>query len=365
MTPRYADLAARALRSREPSELPASAESRSNSIAELQKALRQKTVSHARRRRLGIAGGVLAAAAAVALVVGLAWRSKEPVAASAPTKSETTVTVVAHPSGAGASVVASSGAPATTLGDGRQLERGSRVVAGPGGRAVLAFSTGTRLTVEEHGDLTVVDDSNEQRFRLGSGRVHADVAKLHQGDRFLVETDDAEVEVRGTSFDVAIVDPVASCGGGTPTRVSVREGVVVVRHGGVEDRIGAGEEWPRNCVTVVSVQHLPVSPPHPTSPATVSTPQQTKTSLAAQNDLFEQGMARKRAGDNAEAATIFDHFLATYPQSPLVESVTVERMRVLRKSDPARAREAAKKYLDAYPKGDARPEAEAFLAQPR
>jgi FecR protein len=368
-SPHYADLAARLLKAREPAEIPASAQSRSNSIAEVEKALRRKAEARTRRKRLTYIGGAFGVAATIALAVGLAMHTTaSPVSAQTPKTNNNAVTVVAHPSG-GASVVASSGAPPTTLGEGRQLERGSRVVAGPSGRALLAFSTGTQLTVEESGDLTVVENGSEQRFRLGSGKVHAEVAKLHQGERFLVETADTEVEVRGTSFDVAVVDPVSSCGNGVRTRVSVREGVVVVRHDGTEDRLLAGDQWPRDCNTAVATTHptIVLTPtvrqPAPPSAVNTATTQQGKTSLAAQNDLFERGLAAKRSGNNAEAAAIFDRFLVNYPQSPLLESVTVERMRALRKTDPVRARDAAKKYLDAYPSGDARPEAEAFLAQ--
>ncbi len=365
-SPHYAERAARALRSRAIAEVPVSAQSRADSIAALEKALRDKTLSRSRRRRFAIGGGAVAIAATVALAFGLVhWRTANAVAS---TKASTTgpshgdaVTMVAHPSGGGASVVASSGASPTTLGDGSHLERGSRVVAGSSGRALLAFSTGTQLTVEESGDITVVDNGTglgtEQRFRLGSGRVHADVAKLHEGERFFIETSDTEVEVRGTSFDVAIVDPMSACGDGVRTRVSVREGVVVVRHADREDSVAAGEEWPRNCVTARLT-----TPVHTSTAPIVNAPQTTKTSLDAENDLFQQATDAKRAGDYAKAATIFDRFLVTYPQSPLVESVTVERMRALRKAGDPRAAVAARKYLEAYPSGDARPEAEAFLA---
>ncbi len=392
-SPHYADLAARLLRARASSADEAtrsvSAESRADSVALIQNALREKG-ARARRRRWTIAGGSFAAAAAIALAIGAfashsnshVVRSESYTAPStAPRADETPVAyaVVAHPSGAGASVVPSVGAPAQTLGEGSQLERGSRVVAGPGGRALLAFSTGTQLTVEENGDLVILQNGSEngpngseQRFRLGSGKVHADVAKLHDGHRFVIETSDTEVEVRGTSFDVSVVDPMASCGGGTRTRVSVREGVVVVRHDGAEDRIAAGEDWPRssglNCVATTEIDRTPTHAPVHAAVGVALTPspnqQQTAASaLAAQNDLFAQGLAAKRRGDHAEAAAIFDRFVAAYPTSPLIESVTVERMRALRNSDPARAKDAARKYLDMYPSGDARPEAEAFLAQ--
>ena len=129
-SPHYADRVARALRSRALAEVPVSAQSRTASIAALEKALRDKTVSRSRRRRWAIGGGAVAIAATLALAFGLARHHSTPnTTASTPSEHDDVVTMVAHPSGGGASVVASSGASPTTLGDGSHLERGSRVVA--------------------------------------------------------------------------------------------------------------------------------------------------------------------------------------------------------------------------------------------
>jgi outer membrane protein assembly factor BamD (BamD/ComL family) len=78
--------------------------------------------------------------------------------------------------------------------------------------------------------------------------------------------------------------------------------------------------------------------------------------------MFARAVADKRRGQNAQAIADFDRFMAKYPGSPLAESATVERMRLLRSSDHARALSAAKQYLARYPAGFARAEAEAIVA---
>ena len=78
--------------------------------------------------------------------------------------------------------------------------------------------------------------------------------------------------------------------------------------------------------------------------------------------MFADAMAAKRRGDSGEALADFDRFLARYPSSPLAESATVERMRLLRSADSGRATAAARQYVGRYPNGFARAEAEAILA---
>lgn len=381
-SPHYAERAAKLLRDDRDAEVPEpSAEARRASIEAIAQAIVARKRAQVRSRRMRVGFGALAAAAVIAIASGAAlMHGKQADAPVAQRSSDDAVTVVAHASGGGASVVASSGAPVAALGqtesDARALERGSRVIAGATGHAMLAFSTGTVLDVDHGGDLTVVSRGSEQRFHLSSGEVHANVAKLGKGDRFIVETADAEVEVRGTQFDVGVID-ASTCGAGVQTRVTVREGVVVVRHAGAEDRVSAGQSWPANCTA--SAEAAKGAPAEAANAAaskpaiaasqaslakgSVAAQPAPASLLAQQNDLFQQGVAAKRRGDASEAVATFDRYLATYPSSQLAESATVERMRALRSVDATRSRDAARKYLDAYPSGFARAEAEALLAQ--
>jgi hypothetical protein len=368
---RYAELAARALRTTRV-ELPEAPpdDVRSAAIAALREALVQK--QRARKRRIvaycGLSG--LAAAAAVAgIFVMRAAASTHPAspppiaAMAAPASHE--IAVIAHPSGSGASLI-SPGSPRGTLTDGRALDRGSRVISDAAGHALLALSTGTNLQLGEGSDLTVVDRGDEQRFRLDAGTVRATVSKLHAGQRFLVSTSDVEVEVRGTAFDVTVVGP-GVCAGGARTRVTVSEGVVVVRHDGLEDRVAAGQAWPRDCAVVTGAHEAAASavPEYPNAHAPAQSKSQAAAKasmLAEQNDLFAQGVAARRKGDAAGAALIFDRFLATYGASALAENAAAERMRALAAFDPPAARSAARLYATRYPGGFARAEADALVS---
>jgi hypothetical protein len=301
----------------------------------------------------------------------------------APAAAASAITVVGHPSGGGALVRApevagpagettSTSAP---LADGKALEAGSRIVTRADGHVVLSLSTGTHLTIEEGGDLTIVDNGPNQVFSIHTGAMRADVAKLEGGQRFVVRTPDSEIEVHGTSFRVAIADGNPACGGGTTTRVTAFEGVVSVRHGSAEVRVTAGQEWPSDCVAArpasppppthraglaMAPKANPAAPPRPAAPET-SPPAEAPASsdLAEQNNAFARAVAMKRQGASKEALAAFEAFAARYPSSPLLESALVERMRLLA-GDRSRAGEAARQYLSRYPAGVARDEARAI-----
>jgi ferric-dicitrate binding protein FerR (iron transport regulator) len=327
---------------------------RSAAIAAIEIALAQRARSKRRTRWIGR----LAAAAAVFFLVGggaryLAQRGAW--TAAAPPTSPAEQHIVAQTVAGAASVVV--GAQAAPVTEGRAMPSGSRVVTAKTGRVLLAFATGTSAVLGDGGDATL----DAQAVRLDSGSLDLHVTKQAGDQRFVVRTPDSEVEVRGTQFRVAVVAPDPSCGGGTSTRVSVSEGVVVVRHAGSEARVGAGEQWPAGCDAPSSeasnaalgggpgVAHAQPSPT-------------TSSTLGEQNDLFARAIAAKRRGDVGDAIAGFDRFLSRYPGSPLAESAMVERMRLLRSVGSSRAPSAANAYLARYPNGFAHAEAEAIVA---
>jgi len=244
---------------------------------------------------------------------------------------------------------------------------------------VFAHATGTELTLHGSSEMAVVDDSQSRIYSLGKGLLDLRVAKLQANERLLVRTSDAEVEVRGTRFHVEVLDPATSCDG-RATRVSVDEGVVVVRRDGAEVRLTAGQSWPTCTQTAatpvptttaepavtaavpgsssapVGTLELPAAPPKPQAPMAPST-------LAEENDLYADGIAKKRQHDMAGAAAAFERLLAKYPQSRLAEDASAERLKALKSSNPARAKIAAREYLDRFPRGFARDEAESVLRE--
>jgi outer membrane protein assembly factor BamD (BamD/ComL family) len=60
----------------------------------------------------------------------------------------------------------------------------------------------------------------------------------------------------------------------------------------------------------------------------------------------------------------FDKLLQRYPQSPLAESASTERLRLLAKQGSPRAKAAARDYLVRYPNGFAKGLAESLVASP-
>jgi hypothetical protein len=284
------------------------------------------------------------------------------------------VRIVAHSSGAGARTVVS-GAQ-VPLSEGVAFHSGSRVVTPANGGATFLFSTGTSAALGERGDMTLIGDGIAQMVRLDSGSVDLHVAKLAPGQRFLVDTPDTEIEVRGTQFRVAVVAADPSCGGATWTRVVVSEGVVEVRHAGATARVAAGEQWPSACGQPANVRAgaaleataaltpAHIAAPPPVAPSRTATRRALQSSLGAQNNLFAQAVAAKRRGDTQHALAVLDRFLAKYPASPLTESVMVERMRLLRSADAAAGLAAATEYLARYPNGFAHAEAESMVSEP-
>jgi hypothetical protein len=255
--------------------------------------------------------------------------------------------------------------------DGAQLASGDRVVASADGHAEIALSTGTSGVLAPSADVTFARQERVQTFAVANGGVRARVAKLHEGERFLVRAADVEVEVRGTVFEVSLAAPDPSCGDGTPTRVRVSEGVVVVRHAGAEARVAAGEQWPTGCTgpkpaTTATVAAITSSPPPSAKPAPSAKPSATTSGtialapedgLAQKNDLFSTALAAKRRGDVRAALAGFDAYLAHYPGGELAENASAQRMSILAKLDAARGTAAARDYLAHWPNGFAREEA--------
>lgn len=367
--PRYTQLATTALAKAHPplAASPPLREGRARSIAVIEEAIKTKGQRRTRARRMvGLAAAASIAAAALVMLF-LPRAASGPVsvaplpsviaphALAAPQGNVVVSDVVAHAAGERASI---ENAGDRASANGQAMERGSRLVTGAGGHATLTFSTGTRLTLDDTGDLTLIEGGLTQIVAFGGGRLRAQVAKLGASQRFLVRTVDAEIEVRGTVFRVRSAPSDPACGAGSPTRVAVEEGTVVVRQAGKEATLHAGDTWPRDCATPTP-RDLPTPAASTSSPASVEAA--AASTLAEQNDSFAAAVAAKNAGDEPTAIALFATFLAKYPGAPLAESATVQRMHLLAPLDRTRAREAAQAYLGAYPKGFARAEAHSIL----
>jgi ferric-dicitrate binding protein FerR (iron transport regulator) len=371
---RYAALAARLLRDR-----PVAKESRLSrdvgiSVVAHAVAMRRKRRS-ARFLALGLG---FAAAAAIALAIGVTRRP-------AP---------VAHCHGAGCAGT-NEHDPSR-----RGLDAGQSIVAPAGAPTSVVLATGTQIALDAKSVLECRDATATQRFALLRGGAHLHVSKLRQNERFLVDTPQAEVEVRGTVFDVKIEPATPECA--ARTVVSVHEGRVEVRADGTGVSLLAGEHWSSACSTPAAETaseapkassapakapsapaHLPAvthvaSPtreagvaafaplPNGEPPAVTSVePSAVRASaLSEQNDLYAAAEAARSAGRRTEALTTYARLLALFPHGQLAESAIAARARLLVHGDPTSARAEAERYLALYPMGFARTEMEALVRAP-
>lgn len=372
--PVFARWAGRLLESQGDEPRPVDENERDLAIVAIERAIRERSRQKIRRlwtiRLSAAAAAILVAGLGTLAVMGTRTTQTAALAPHAPTSGGgDALTVIGHVSGGGATIYSHPGA-ASTLKDGEPIAAGNRITARGGSRATLAFSTGTQLSVEDGGDMTIVEQGRSQVFTLGAGEMRARVARLGADERFIVRTPDAEIEVRGTAFSVALAPADPSCGAGTVTRVVVDEGVVVVRHGGTESRVAKGEEWPAGCDLELeaadpnSPEQNPDTPPapyarrhHHARPDVASA-----SSLAAQNNLFAEALSYKNGGQHVAAVAAFERFSAKYPSSNLAENAAVERMKLLLVDDRPRGVDAAKQYLRRYPDGFAQAEAKAAIA---
>ena len=335
--PRYARLAAKVLERGAADDEAGTATTlpdRTASVAAIERALRARG-----RRRLvpWLGWGVAAAAAAVLLSVG--WRSLRPtepapaggVARSA-APAETKLSV-ADVDGLGAAIETLEGVRPATRGD--RIAAGTSVRVPGAGHLLLALDTGTRLRVGASSRVRLTALGATQRFDVESGTLEADVAKVPLGGRFIVATGDAEVEVKGTRFEVAVVPTPSACAPFARTQVMVQEGVVVVRFAGGEVRLPAGSVWPACPPPAPAVHGSRSRPrqPHASASAPDSAPsgaQRTDPStLAEQNDLFAAALAARRRGDLGEAIHWLDRLIARYPTGQLIDSARAERQRLI------------------------------------
>ena len=371
--PRYARLAARLLRR--------SDVARERSGGDLERGLRTIERALVARPRDWRRGSMVPFAAAVAAGV-VAWLTlRDPDQPPAHVAEARRVTVLASPLRDGASFLDSGGE--LPLGTNVSLLVGGRIATAPGGGALLQLSTGSRLELEGHTTLTLQSQDVLQRFSLGLGGVDVRVAKLAPGDRFVIDTPDAQIEVRGTAFHLEVLPTAEACGEGNRTRLAVTEGVVEVRSNHLPTRVGAGQYWPPDCVPMAANAAEP--PAADAGAARLGTSARAtdreaaddfrrgrsvrhrdapRSSIAEQNALFRRGVQAAREGRAAEALAVYAELISRFPSSPLAENAAVARIRSFVDSDPKQARLEARAYLRRYPRGFARPEAQRVAEMP-
>lgn len=238
-----------------------------------------------------------------------------------------------------------------------------------------------------------IHDAGLEQVRLRAGVIDLQVDRLTAGQRFMVVTGDAEVEVRGTDFSVtAAADALRA--------VEVREGSVEVRRMGESFLLTAGQSWrapermarqgdaPQTDLPPDSTLRAPTEPrvaaasplrhpperatkdppgadpeaTEPAAPAAAATTSQPPARDAAAM-AFARGVALLETGDYAQAAQQLQAFSREHPDDPRAEDadflVIVARQRA---KDSTRAAQAARRFLDRHPDSGRRDQA-ASVAQ--
>jgi len=358
--------------------LPSVTGERERGIATIERAMQARS----RRRRAYGACATLAAAAALALAVHGARHLNDQVA--------TTPLVAINVSATGPGAALRAGDRAEPLAQGSLLGAGQRIETPADGGASLQLSTGTALALSGSTAFRVDSQGAVERFSLQHGELSAHVAKLTAGQRFIVATPDAEVEVRGTRFRLHVLEQAEACGEGSRTRLEVTEGVVEVRRAGASIMIKAGQQWPSDCGSVpktaandqaAPLRSEPAAPANrdlkrrpasigeaagatPATAAALPVAPERTSALTQPNDLYQEGVALRRQGDVSGALRAYQEVITRFPGNPLAENARVERMRVLAKSHDGGARDEARLYLARYPHGFAANEAKQLSATP-
>ncbi|MBL8955736.1 MAG: FecR domain-containing protein [Myxococcaceae bacterium] len=260
-------------------------------------------------------------------------------------------------SASGVAVLTPQGSQAVAVTPGMPVSEGSWVVTHEGGAARIELASGSSLSLASSSQLQVVQLDAQQRFRLSGGRAAVHVQRLPASQRFVVATDDVEVEVRGTRFEVESTQVDAACDVATATRVVVLEGTVVVRRGADDVELVGPAHWP-DCKRVDAVEPPPAAEPHVVEKVGRA-PRRAVAELAELNARYRAALVAKRRGDAKSALAQFEDFYRTYPNSQLAEAARVEALRLLGRTDAGKA--AAADYLARYPSGFARDEARAML----
>jgi TolA-binding protein len=232
-------------------------------------------------------------------------------------------------------------------------------------RGRVQAASGARLT---HTRAVLADGRADEVVRLIDGRVRVAVDPLRPGERFRVLVGDAELEVRGTEFDVAAEQDQL-------TAVLVHEGTVVVRpRGRAEASLARGERWaPTPLAAVVA----PPTPPEAPSTEPAVSAEAVKRALAhsrraaaaqappapplplpekagllggATEEAFAEGWQALRGGDALGAAKSFGRAADSAPQTALAEDARFwEAVALARAGNAVTAARAMTVFLDRYP----------------
>ena len=253
--------------------------------------------------------------------------------------------------------VARSSAPADALGRGQRAAK-----AGLGRDVILRSSSEAHFERSHEVGLDVV--------KLEDGALDLTLPQRTSGDRFVVRTHDAEIDVRATAFHVVAQQ-------GRIRSVAVEEGSVEVRYAGFTAVITSGGSW--RATDDASAQLAPKEPKEPTPAASAASADHPATSTTVAAAAVEKVAARARsvvarrehprATTAAASASVVEApgpvSVATPSTAPGAEASTASRhfaaaMHSLGRGDYDRAADMLGAFAAAHP-GDARSDEADYL----
>ena len=230
-------------------------------------------------------------------------------------------------------------------------------------------------TLTAHGEAAFLRISSrpDEVVMLTAGTLSVDVTPLARGERFRIVTKDAEVEVRGTAFEV-IADR------GRLVAVHVWHGKVEVRPlAGDTVVLTRGESWatPPITTSAVPIQVSTTSRTEVVPEDAASRPRQRKAAGPVPGasrpsapeqiadigtTVYQEAWTALRAGDHEGAARGFERAATIAPHSALTEDAWYWRaVSLARAGQPTRARAAFGAFLENYRDSPRAPQASAML----
>lgn len=242
---------------------------------------------------------------------------------------------------------------------------------------------------------SVEKSESASRVVLRSGAASFEVDRVKTGARFLVELPDGSIEVKGTRFMVDVR-------GGQTQRVEVFEGTVLLQVPSFKGLLHAGERWPAkvtgqviaapSAVPSADVAIAPAVPAaseeipvlHPRLDVPSSSPHASASGSAPgvrveplpvpsasspppkdqAGPRFAEAMGAFSAGDYGRADGLFAAFIRDFPRDGRAEDAMFLRAQGrIRRGDRAGAAAIAREYLQAFPRGLRRPEAESMAGE--
>jgi hypothetical protein len=229
--------------------------------------------------------------------------------------------------------------------------------------AAAPTTTAAHVFAHDDADFSRFGDATDEVVRLVDGTLTLEVPRQPDGRRFRVVTADAEVEVRGTAFDVEARDDRLAA-------VRVVSGRVAVRVVGLPPiDLAPGERW-SHAETRASPSPSPLSPAGPTpAPPRLATlrravpaplPVASPPVPTARPDLvggpvpgeraFEGAWEALRAGDARRAAAAFDVVLLEARDAALAEDAAYWKAVALSRAGEERLGAIAfETFLDGHP----------------